>query len=277
MFDMRNRQSGCGYAEKVIEFVYKEMDAAERSGFESHLETCASCAKEISAFSSVTEAIGDWKQSAFDVLETPSFVNPAAEVTAQAPIAAGSAIPISERIRGLIGSYSLLWQTASALGAILLTIGLLWILIGSEDTDKNKAAADIPQKSSSQKPSAEENLLVADGKDAEEDIETSVPIDSKENSESGITSGSDVNQLAAKKKPAKNLRGDTKARTVKTAAPSPPVKRKYQNKPLKQRPNQLDKPAPALETLTELASVDEAEDESLRLTELFSISDSDER
>src|SRR5687768_16484654 len=71
MMNNNHKNSGCGYADQLVSYLYGETGSAENPAFEIHLETCSICSDELEAFSSVQFSINDWKTKEFSHLETP--------------------------------------------------------------------------------------------------------------------------------------------------------------------------------------------------------------
>lgn len=71
--------AACSRAEDLIAYLYGEASEREANEFERHLHNCASCHAELSAFSSVREAVGLWRHqvlSAFEASESKALAAP---------------------------------------------------------------------------------------------------------------------------------------------------------------------------------------------------------
>ena len=66
MLDAGNRRQSCGQEETLIAFVYGEISEGDRLEFEKHMTLCVSCSEEVSAFSTVSDSIVEWKEETFD-------------------------------------------------------------------------------------------------------------------------------------------------------------------------------------------------------------------
>jgi hypothetical protein len=64
-------KSQCGFGEQTIAFLYGEIESSEKSDFEAHLESCATCVEEIAGFSAARFSILEWRNEEFLPLETP--------------------------------------------------------------------------------------------------------------------------------------------------------------------------------------------------------------
>jgi hypothetical protein len=71
MTNNNHKNSGCGFSEQLVSYLYGESGAAEKSAFETHLRSCSACAEELEAFSGVHFSITDWKTKEFASLAPP--------------------------------------------------------------------------------------------------------------------------------------------------------------------------------------------------------------
>lgn len=71
MLDKNKSSSFCSYSEQLISYLYKEMEKPEANEFETHLQTCAFCFEELSGFDVVLSSISEWRKVEFSNLETP--------------------------------------------------------------------------------------------------------------------------------------------------------------------------------------------------------------
>ena len=76
MMNNNHKNSGCGYEERLVSYLYGESSAAESAEFESHLQACRSCGDEFEAFSGVKFSINDWKMNEFAALAAPRIEIP---------------------------------------------------------------------------------------------------------------------------------------------------------------------------------------------------------
>ncbi len=70
MSNNNHYNSPCGFAEDLVSYLYGEIDSAEKTRFERHLDDCSNCGKELAGFGFVRSSIGDWREEMFSVLET---------------------------------------------------------------------------------------------------------------------------------------------------------------------------------------------------------------
>jgi anti-sigma factor RsiW len=112
----------CDRAADLVAYLYGEAAPAEAEGFRRHLQACAVCREELSAFGAVREAVGEWRAEALNV--PPSL----ALHEAFAP--AARAMPTQPRERSALAalreffSLSPLWLKAGACAATLAALTL---------------------------------------------------------------------------------------------------------------------------------------------------------
>ncbi|MEW6362629.1 MAG: zf-HC2 domain-containing protein [Acidobacteriota bacterium] len=66
--------SDCRFRGQVLDYLYRELDAAETDQFELHLADCYVCTDELAGLSFPRYEVFDWKQKEFDPIQTPEFV-----------------------------------------------------------------------------------------------------------------------------------------------------------------------------------------------------------
>lgn len=74
--DSDNHKPNCGFAEETVAYLYGETDETQNAKLRAHLQSCSSCAKELSAFSSIHSSIQNWKAAEFDALSSPEIKIP---------------------------------------------------------------------------------------------------------------------------------------------------------------------------------------------------------
>ncbi|HST53587.1 MAG TPA: hypothetical protein VLJ61_16365 [Pyrinomonadaceae bacterium] len=75
---------GCGRGEELVAYIYGESDAAESNTFRQHLNACAVCREELTAFGGVRHAVHEWRAdvlSATPSLDIREALTPAAQRT----------------------------------------------------------------------------------------------------------------------------------------------------------------------------------------------------
>jgi hypothetical protein len=77
MLDNNNQNNAtCAFAEQIVSHLYGEASAKEKTVFEKHLNSCAVCAEEFAGFSMARSSILEWRNEEFLSLETPSIEIP---------------------------------------------------------------------------------------------------------------------------------------------------------------------------------------------------------
>lgn len=153
MFDTRKQNPNCGLAENVVSYIYEEMIDSERANFEEHLSDCSSCTDEIAAFSSISHSIQDWKDVEFANVSTPQIEIPyETKATATQTVETiDEKRSILDSIGGWLSLSPAFFKTATAFGAIALTIGLGWFVISSLSDGSSNVADVGDQESKEQK------------------------------------------------------------------------------------------------------------------------------
>jgi len=78
MLDSNHKNSSCDYAEQMVTYLYGEAGVNEKIKFEAHLADCSVCAEEIAGFGFVRSSILEWREADFSHLNTPIFDSPVA-------------------------------------------------------------------------------------------------------------------------------------------------------------------------------------------------------
>jgi hypothetical protein len=77
MLDNNNQNnSTCAFAEHIVSYLYGETGVKDKTVFETHLNSCAVCADEFAGFSMTRSSILEWRSEEFLALETPSIEIP---------------------------------------------------------------------------------------------------------------------------------------------------------------------------------------------------------
>src|SRR6516225_9258098 len=95
-FDSLN---GCGRKEDLVTYLYAEANATDRASFESHLDYCAECRDELTAFGRVRRDLGAWQLGS---LASPGIVAPRGRL---------------DLLRELIGAFPVWVRGAAIIGA----------------------------------------------------------------------------------------------------------------------------------------------------------------
>ena len=113
---------GCDRAEELVAYLYGESAPDEAQEFRRHLDACAVCREELSAFGAVREAVGEWRAEALSV--PPSLELHGA--FARAPLAQKAAPRERSALAALREFFSLSppWLKAGAFAATLAVCAL---------------------------------------------------------------------------------------------------------------------------------------------------------
>ena len=71
----RKFEQACGRAEELMGFLYGELNEIEATAFRGHLQHCATCNSELSAFGSIRNSVVTWRNESFSSLLSPVTVN----------------------------------------------------------------------------------------------------------------------------------------------------------------------------------------------------------
>ena len=259
-----NHKQNCEFAEESVAYLYGEMDESQSGKFSLHLEKCSNCAEEIKAFSSIHSSIQNWKAEKFAPLATPVIEIPSdwrQKSGAEATISSFWLRNLRERF-----SFSSGLVQAGAFAALLicLAFGLFFLMpsnnkeLTSERTDK-KFATEITTNSANEVTEIKE-----------------LDSGSQNIGDSGKSESIKSGDLLT------NVRADEKILATKKSAPTKVSKIRKMSEGKEKTPKQLlnrktgapeiyadaapgnNRNLPKLNNLPE-----EAEDEDLRLADLF--------
>ncbi len=269
MLDKNKYNSSCSFSEHVISYLYKEIGAPETNDFEVHLKSCTTCQNELSGFDIVRSSISEWRKEEFSILETPSF-NFLPDPTEEYTLTRVSATQNWwDAFKNRIFLPAPVWTT-SAFAALIVCVGLAFIIFNYSKYDK-----------------------VAEISNRDNTIAVSHSVNTK--NESDNNSFSDSNQSG---KPSENIVKEQQLKQKNVfAAPNVPAPRNFVTKitndlnttnristrdsnksaPLNRKPvtnreskkASLSKPRIA----PSLADIEDVEDKSLRLADLFDEAD----
>ena len=254
MMNNNHKNSGCGFSEQLVSYLYGETAGAENAAFEKHLSVCSACADELEAFSGVHFSINDWKLKEFANLETPSLEIPyeKAAKTAETTNAAGSWLPA---LRDLFSLSPRGWSLATASFIVLVVCAV--IALFALNLRKDKDVAESNQNNSVILPTAEKT-----------------PPESNSNSNRVNQPDKEFKPLNQPKSPQSEVAATTTTapdakndRVVKTSnnsrAPQKADNMNVQRNIEPKRSNKNNQAAP------KIVVEDDEEDKTLRLAELF--------
>ncbi len=270
MLDKNKYNSPCSFSEHVISYLYKEIGAPETNDFEVHLKSCTTCQNELSGFDIVRSSISEWRKEKFSVLETPAFN------FLPDPIEENTLTRVSapqnwwDAFKNRIFLPAPVWAT-SAFAALIVCVGLAFIILNYSKYDE-----------------------VAEISNGDNTIAVSHSVKAKNESDKNSFSGSNQSE-----KPSENIVKEQQLNQENvSAAPNVPAPRNFVTKikndlntttdristrdsnkstPLNRKPitNRESKKAPLSKPRNAhfLADIEDFEDKSLRLADLFDEAD----
>lgn len=269
MLDKNHKNnSNCEFAAEAMSYLYGESAAREKIEFEAHLNSCSRCADELAGFGLVRSSIFEWK-SDFSALETPAFNLPTEK--ARNFIETVSAQKTSW-LDGLYDLFSLPQSRAvAAFAALIIFVGLTifafnysgnsgGIEVAESEVNKNAvptASATIEKKikQSIESASAEENFSDKSLEPREEKVEKAPRI---------TVETTQANNNAAKEPIVKVSANPRKTKVDDKSSQN------SNNSSGKEIYKENKKPLPAqAQKVPKLVEDDDAEDDSVRLTDLF--------
>lgn len=122
------QNSTCEFAEELVSYLYDEMNGADKSRFENHLEACEPCRDELAEFSLARASIQEWHDKEFMPLANPAIKIPYPQKSSRSWFVA---------VRELF-TLSPAWMTAStAFAALAICAALFAVVVSSLRDDEN--------------------------------------------------------------------------------------------------------------------------------------------
>jgi len=109
----------------LVAYMYGELDQASRAAFETHLAACDECAFELGSFADARLGVIEWRREDFDPLATPVILVPDTQPVAafaDRPAAVGSAQGLWESLL----SWPLFARVGTGLAAAALVAGAVY-------------------------------------------------------------------------------------------------------------------------------------------------------
>lgn len=243
-----NSNSNCNFAEQLVSFLYGEIEGAEKSKFEFHLQNCPFCSEELNGFSAVRSSMSEWRSEEFEILSTPVIKLPGKDA---------ETINSNSWLNSLKAVFTLNpVGLSAAVAAVLLIFSGLWFFsnrsVETEVAENRNAqiTTNVSTKNSSEIQEPNENETAATVKNGSKEVFTKTEQLEKNVSEKKVI-------------PVKSdVQNETNpARVYKTKKAPSPVK------PEKDNEKNVRKPAKRSELPT--LAVDEYEDKSLRLSDIL--------
>lgn len=240
MFDRTPKNADCRYSEQLVAYFYHESENDEQEKFAAHLKTCVACSEELASFSAVRSAFKDWKTE-FAKLETPPIEIPY-EVQTEEKTAAVMEKSWLKNLREIFSGVPMWKMTVASLAALVVCFGLVFFVLNGE-TNQDIAGSNQNSLEPSVSPQIEAVVNQIDQPHAEKTI---------------------PNETIPTKQKIQNLnfvKTDYKTPNKRNGATYLPPHRNNARK--RESPKNM-------EELPELMPYAEDEDNTLRLTDLFS-------
>jgi hypothetical protein len=263
MFDAKNNNSSCQFAEEIVSFLYGEMTEKTKQNFELHLPDCHSCNEELAAFGVVRSSISDWKEKEFSNLLMPEIVLPIEQKTF-------TLVENKTQNRSWFASISEFftlspaWMMATtACAALLICIGLVFVAVSSR-TNSGEMAKEVNQKTSPTPPVSKENTNSSPTNSVSDTAEKEKPIQSAEPPKELAESGKSTNPIK-KPLPVADLKPiQPKAKIIPASTTTTSPVKKNETPKVETNKNKVKQN----NNLPNLQNEDE-EDDSPRLSDLF--------
>ncbi len=270
MLDNNNHNnSTCAFAEQTVSYLYAETDAQEKTVFEAHLKSCSTCVEELANFSAVRSSVIEWRNEEFLSLEMPSIKIPFEKTREFYKSETDSKATRSwlEELRRLFTLSPTLTASASfAIVAICLGI----IFFANKSSNKIEVA-DINSKNTEQ--------IISSPKITNENFSNTASTDGLEKGIGETLSGEQSKPLIGDaKNNNRKIVSDSRVAQKNSIAKvsdisrSPAKSLNREANSLKIKPASIENKKPAFAQtgkVPRLNNVEEEEDKSLRLAELF--------
>lgn len=226
---MKSERENCGFEELMVAYIYDEATSVERRRFEGHLLDCSPCTDEFASLSNARLSVFEWQKEDFAELETPRF-----EIPYKHAAASSDEIGWFAKLSGAFSGFG--FPVAAAAG-VLVVLGLGFVAVTLFNTSEQQLAANMEVD----RPVVQQKAPISQN----------VPVDPMPE----VTTAAKGSETSTNSEIV-----PVKATEVKRAKPSRPAA--SQTAERRVTPNRV-KRAPAL------SDFEEADDRSLRLTDLF--------
>jgi len=259
MLSNNHKRASCGYTEQMVSYFYDETNQAEKPIFEAHLTNCPACADELAGFGFVRSSLIEWRDEEFFKLDAPVFEIPTLKTISQT--VESDSRPWFSDFRKMF-SFNPMTATA-VLAALIVCVGLVFIAVNSSN---NSEVAEVDNKNNEKiaaspivdKINEESEKTIAQDK-SDESLPNKSPnstdTDSKELQPLPIREKRLVPSNLVVKASDKIKNNSEKAETVRNVKDSNTENKKATAVQKQQVPN--------------LTTLDEDEDKSVRLADLF--------
>lgn len=257
-------KNSCAFNEQIVSYLYEEINAAEKVKFETHLQNCSFCADELSDFGIVRSSIIEWKTGEFSNIKAPVIEIPIDRTRNFA----------SNGFRDWIAKFYSVFTfkpaLTAALALIVAGIGLTLFALNFSKTDETARNLNEVNKSSfNALPTVEKTLTPL--KDVAE-IQNSETVSEEKDSSALQNESKDSKTKFAQVNQPRGNKYKNKATANRETSNSVNLEQnarvKVLNKPSKKSPTVINPQVPIY------SSLEEEDDKSLRLADLFDEIDS---
>ncbi len=251
-----NYNKSCEFSSEIVAYMYGEIDGPQRDIFDEHLAGCDICTAELAGVSAARLSVMEWRAAEFDALPTPTVAIPYPRPENETGIGWLAAI------RGFFAASPGWAATAAVVPISILCLGIVlytFDLVGPVDVAQGNSAAKEPVanrpalKNSGETISNKTLEVAASKKQTDNELQ-----DATATSKAG-----DLTPPAAPKAIKVSDKNIRPQRNTNTGDPS--VK----------TPKRNESPAPG-RNAPRLNDFEDEEDDSLRLTDLFAQTDTEE-
>lgn len=142
---MQDNVETCSRVEDLIAYLYGEASQSEAQDFEMHMQRCASCHRELSAFGDVRQAIGEWRQQTLGSLSAPAIEsNDVTAYVASPRETVGARRSAFAALREFF-TLSPLWMRAATVAVALVFCALVVIAIAHFREQAKSDIAETPK------------------------------------------------------------------------------------------------------------------------------------
>ncbi len=132
MLNNNHKRASCGFTEQMVSYFYDETTQAEKAVFEAHLTNCTDCTDEFAGFGFVRSSLMEWRDEEFFKLEAPVFEIPTIRTVSQS---------VESDSRSWFSDFRKMFSfnpmTATAvLAALIVCVGLAFIAINSSNNSE---------------------------------------------------------------------------------------------------------------------------------------------
>ena len=227
-------KTNCEFTNEIVSYIYDEIGVAERVKFEKHLASCHECTNEFAGISHARLGVYEWQREEFAGLRTPKIVIPYRVNVEEASSG------WFEEIRAWLSFVNI---PAAVAAVLIVSLGVGFLLMNYLSRDDNSIASNI--KSPLPVGSNDKPILTPSVEIRESDV-------------------------AIAKEPLPIIGPSSEVRSIKVVEKRKPVMERPVTAQKATTPK-IDSTLPDVPTLSE--NYEEADDKSLRLSDLFADGD----